>query len=130
MDEATRQARLALLRDFGKAFNRADAEGIAACVSADFEWRLAVGPEAPDGRIVRGREAVAAVLAERAREIEEVRFSETEVMFADDHVVGRFRATGRYIDGRRLDVRGVDVYSFDEDGRIAVKDSYWKRIEG
>jgi taurine dehydrogenase small subunit len=130
MDAATRKSRMVLLRDFGRAFNRVDVEAIGACVSAGFEWRLAAGPDAPDGLVVRGREAMAEVLAARAKEIEEVRFSETEVLFADQHVIGRFRATGRYADGRPLDVRGVDIYSFDADGLIAVKDSYWKRIEG
>jgi enoyl-CoA hydratase/carnithine racemase len=49
---------MALLRDFGKAFNRGNVDGILACVTEDFEWRLAAGPEAPDAQIVRGKEAV------------------------------------------------------------------------
>ena len=32
-----------LFRRFGKAFNKADAEEIAACVTDDFEWRLNAG---------------------------------------------------------------------------------------
>ena len=42
-----------LFRRFGKAFNKADVEEIAACVTDDFEWRLAAdsawrNPYAPD----------------------------------------------------------------------------------
>jgi ketosteroid isomerase-like protein len=33
-----------LFRRFGKAFNKADVEEIAACVTDDFEWRLAAAP--------------------------------------------------------------------------------------
>ena len=118
---------MALLRRFGKAFNAGDVDGILDCVTDDFEWRLHEGPEAPDGRIVRGREAVRDALAERDRHIESLRFSETEVFEAGDTVVGRFRATGRTRAGEAIDVRGVDIYTL-RDGLIAVKDSYWKRI--
>jgi len=121
------KAVMALLRAFGKAFNAGDVDGILACVTEDFEWRRAEGPDAPDGRIVRGKEAVRRALAERAAQIARIRFSETEVFIAGDQVVGRFRATGAYADGTPLDVRGVDLYTL-RDGRIAVKDSYWKRI--
>ena len=38
-----------LFRRFGKAFNKADVEEIAACVTDDFEWRLNAG----HGRLAR-----------------------------------------------------------------------------
>ncbi|MDP6389177.1 MAG: nuclear transport factor 2 family protein [Alphaproteobacteria bacterium] len=122
-----RDQAMEVLKAFGKAFNKGDVDAILECVTDDFEWRLNEGPEAPDGRVVRGREEVRRTLAERAALYNDVRFSETEVFFADDQVIGRFRATGSHADGRPLDVRGVDIYSF-RDGKIAVKDSYWKDI--
>lgn len=118
---------MALLREFGKAFNRGDIDEILACVTEDFEWRLAGGPDAPDGRIVRGKDEVRAALEERDRETAEMRFSETEVTIAGDKVFGSFRATGRARDGRAIDRRGLDVYAV-RDGKIALKDSYWKEI--
>jgi len=119
---------MALMRAFGKAFNRADIDGILACVTDDFEWRQAVGPEAPHGRIVAGRDAVRQALAERDRSYRDMRFSDAEVFMAgDDRVVGTFRATGKYASGESLDVRGVDIYTL-RDGLIAAKDSYWKII--
>ena len=125
---ADRDAAMALLVRFGRAFNAGDVDGILACVTADFEWRLAQGPDAPDGRIVRGKDAVRAALAERAAAIRHIRFSETEVTIAGDRIVGRFPATGEWASGAPIDVRGVDVYDL-RDGLIAVKDSYWKRID-
>jgi len=118
---------MALLRQFGKAFNRGDIEGILACVTDDFEWRLAEGPDAPDGKVVRGKEAVRAALEERDRAIAEMRFSETAVTIAGDTVFGTFRAVGKTRDGRNIDRRGVDIYRI-RDGRIALKDSYWKQV--
>jgi len=46
----------ALLHRFCKAFNRADAEGILACVTDGSGWIQAAGSEAPHGRIRRGAE--------------------------------------------------------------------------
>lgn len=118
---------MALLRQFGKAFNKGDVDGILACVTDDFEWRLAAGPDAPDGKIVRGKDAVRQALEDRDHEIEEMRFSETSVSIADGKVFGSFRATGRTRDGQAIDKRGIDIYEI-RDGKIAVKDSYWKQV--
>lgn len=117
-----------LMKRFGKAFNKADVDGILQCVTDDFEWRLATGPDAPDGKVVTGREAVRQALADRDAALGTVRFSEAEVAMAGDRVLGTFRVTGSYADGTALDVRGVDIYTL-RDGLIATKDSYWKRIE-
>jgi len=37
-----------LMANFGKARVKVDVEGILACVTDDFEWHQAVGPEAPN----------------------------------------------------------------------------------
>lgn len=116
-----------VLRAFGKAFNKGDVDAILECVTDDFEWRLAEGPDAPDGKIVKGKEAVRAALEERDRTTKSMRFSETSVHFAGETVIGCFRATGEMTDGTEIDQRGVDIYQF-RDGKISVKDSYWKRI--
>lgn len=126
-DTGNTGAVMALLRQFGKAFNKGDVDGILACVTDDFEWRLAAGPNAPDGKIVRGKDAVREALEDRDREIEEMRFSETAVSIPDGKVFGSFRATGRTRDGEAIDKRGIDIYEI-RDGKIAVKDSYWKQV--
>jgi len=120
---------LELLKRFGKAFNAGDAAGVLACVTEDFEWRLHEGPETPQGRVVRGTAEVAAELAARKARYRELRFSETEVIESGERIVGLFRARGAYADGSPIDVRGCDVYTLRQ-GRIAVKDSYWKIIRG
>lgn len=121
-------AALALLKKLGKGFNSGDANAVMACVTEDFEWILAGGPDAPHGRIVRGRENVATTMAARAKEIPEMRFSEADLIYAGDRVIGTYRVTGRYADGRKIDARGCDIYVI-RDGKISRKDSYWKQIE-
>jgi ketosteroid isomerase-like protein len=119
---------MALLGRFGKAFNRSDVDEILACVTDDFVWILAAGPDAPDGRICRGAEQVRDAMAARAALVRDVRFSETSVHFADERIIGTFRATGTYVaDGAPYDVRGVDIYLL-RDRLIASKDSYAKQI--
>jgi ketosteroid isomerase-like protein len=118
----------ALFRRFGKAFNAGDVDAIAACVTPDFRWIMARGPDAPHGRLVEGRDALRAALAERGQELEGVRFSEAEVFAAGDFVVGTFRMTAtRRSDGAPVDLRGCDIYTL-RDGLIASKDSYWKQV--
>lgn len=117
-----------LFRRFGKAFNAGDVDAIAACVTPDFRWIMARGPEAPHGRIVEGREALRTALADRGRELSGVRFSEAQVFAAGEFVVGTFRMTAtRRADGAAVDLRGCDIYTL-RDGLIASKDSYWKQV--
>jgi ketosteroid isomerase-like protein len=118
----------ALFRRFGKAFNAGDVDAIAACVTPDFRWIMARGPDAPHGRIVEGRDDLRRALAERGQLLEGVRFSEAEVFAAGDCVIGTFRMTAtRRVDGAAIDLRGCDIYTL-RDGLIASKDSYWKQI--
>ncbi len=118
----------ALFRRFGRAFNAGDVDAIAACVTADFRWIMARGPDAPHGRVVEGRDALREALGERGQELADVRFSEAKVFAAGDHVVGTFRMTAiRRADNAPVDLRGCDIYTL-RDGLIASKDSYWKQV--
>lgn len=78
-----------LFRCFGKAFNACDIDGILACVTPDFRWIMARGPEAPHGRIVSGRNALRAAILEREQELTGIRFSEAQVFAAGDRVIDR-----------------------------------------
>jgi len=122
-----RDAALAVLKKFGKAFNSGDVNSILECVTDDFEWILNSGSEVPHGRLIKGREAVARALAERMREFKSMRFFDTELIYADEHVIGAFRLQATRADGSSIDARGCDIYAF-RDGRIARKDSYLKQI--
>src|SRR5204863_206568 len=46
-----------LFRRFGKAFNKADVDEIAACVTEDFEWRLNAGGS-PAVRVLTAMDAL------------------------------------------------------------------------
>ena len=110
-----------LFRRFGKAFNACDIDGILDCVTPDFCWIMARGPEAPHGRIVSGRDALRAAILEREQELTGIRFS-------GERVIGTFRMSAtRRADNAAIDLRGCDIYTV-RDGLIASKDSYWKQV--
>lgn len=113
-----------LFRRFGKAFNKADVDAIADCVTDDFEWRLNAGG-APTGRVLKGKEALRAHFADKSTAHREVRFSEASIHRAGDKLFGTFRATGIDHAGKPFDRYGIDLYEV-KDGRIALKDSYMK----
>ena len=79
-----------LFRRFGKAFNRANIEEIAACATDDFEWRLNAGG-APAGRVLKGKQALRAHFADKSTAHREARFSETRIHRAGDKLFGTFR---------------------------------------
>ena len=117
-----------LFRRFGKAFNAGDIDEILACVTPDFRWIMARGPDAPHGLIVEGRDALRAALDARGQELADVRFSDARVFAAGEFVVGTFRMTAaRRADQAVIDLRGCDIYTVSN-GLIASKDSYWKQV--
>jgi ketosteroid isomerase-like protein len=113
-----------LFRRFGKAFNKADVEEIAACVTDDFEWRLNAGGS-PAGRVLRGKDDLRAHFSDKSRAHREARYSEARIHRSGDKLFGTFRVTGIDHAGKPFDRYGIDLYEL-KDGKIALKDSYLK----
>lgn len=113
-----------LFRRFGKAFNKADVEEIAACVTDDFEWRLAAG-DAPTGRVLKGKEDLRAYFNDKSKAHREARYSEARIHRAGDKLFGTFRVAGIDHAGKSFDRYGIDLYEV-KDGKISLKDSYAK----
>ena len=67
-----------LFRRFGKAFNKADVEEIAACVTDDFEWRLNAGGS-PAGTVLKGKEGLRAHFGDKSKAHREARYSEARI---------------------------------------------------
>src|SRR5262249_39077095 len=67
-----------LFRRFGKAFNKADVEEIAACVTDDFEWRLAAGAR-PSGTVLKGKDDLRRYFGDRSQAHREARYSEARI---------------------------------------------------
>ena len=117
------------LRDVLDAFNRHDLDGILAFFADDAVFESPRGPE-PYGTRYEGLEAVRAGLAKRFEGIPDVHYGDDRHFVSADGTRGssEWTLTGTTVDGQRLEVRGCDLWTF-RDGRIVVKDSYWKRVE-
>ncbi len=117
-----------LFRRFGKAFNKADVEEIAACVTEDFEWRLNAGGS-PAGRVLKGKDDLRRHFADKSTAHREARYSEARIHRtsdkSEDKLFGTFRVTGIDAAGKPFDRYGIDLYEL-RDGKIALKDSYLK----
>ena len=113
-----------LFRRFGKAFNKADVDEIAACVTDDFEWRLAAGAR-PSGTVLNGKAGLRAYFADKSQAHREARYSEARIHRSGDKLFGTFRVTGVDAKGQPFDRYGVDLYEV-EGGKISLKDSYLK----
>jgi ketosteroid isomerase-like protein len=117
-----------LLTAFSKALFARDVEGIYRTVTPDFVWRLPVGPDAPVAREISSPEQLAAHLDGRERMYDGMRFRDVVYHHAPDATFMTFRVVAKRKDGgASVDALGMERYLF-RDGRIALKDAYWKRI--
>ena len=117
-----------LLSAFSKALFARDVEAVYGTVTPDFIWRLPIGPDAPMAREIKSREQLAAYFDERERMYQGVRFHDVVYHHAPDATFMTFRvAASRKDGGAGVDAHGMERYLF-RDGRIALKDAYWKRI--
>jgi steroid delta-isomerase-like uncharacterized protein len=110
-------------------FNRHDLDAILEHFADDAVFESPRGPE-PYGTRYEGRDAVRAGLAKRFEGIPDVHYADDRHFVSADGSRGasEWTLTGTTTDGGRLRVRGCDLWTF-RDGRIVVKDSYWKRVE-
>ena len=115
----------AVAKKMFEAWNRHDTETILEHLHPDVVW---TDPtlEAP----AHGKEAVRAALAGRFEGLPDVHYGDGEhfVDAAAEAGMSKWNLTGTARDGRRVEVRGCDFYTF-KDGKVARKDSYWKIVE-
>jgi steroid delta-isomerase-like uncharacterized protein len=116
---------VALLREVADAFNRHDIEAIMVAFSDDCVFESPRGPD-PWGRRFNGKSEVREGLAARFTGIPDVHYGDAVHFTSGDRGVSEWTLTGTTTDGERLEVRGCDLWTFDADGKIIRKDSYWK----
>lgn len=112
-------------------FNRHDVDGILAHFADDCVWVMARGPDAPEGRICRGKDEIGAVLRARYAVVPDMRWVEMQHFIDADgaRAASEWRVQGTPTDGPPIDWLGCDLWTF-RDGLVVKKDTYWKYIEG
>src|SRR5437773_9788437 len=75
-----------LMRQISAAFNSRDAERIVACFAEDGTFCLARGPEAV-GRTLKGKTAIRKALADRFKQIPDMRWENEDYILAGDRAI-------------------------------------------
>jgi ketosteroid isomerase-like protein len=115
------------LKTFLGAFNRHDLDEVMTFFADHPVLEMPRGVN-PWGTRAEGRAEVRALLATRFQGIPDVHYSEDRHLACGDRGFSEWLLTGTTLDGKKLQVRGCDLFEFDA-GRIARKDSYWKIVE-
>ena len=117
-----------VLRQVLDGFNAHDLDAILSHFAEDCVFESPRGPDRWGRRFV-GKEEVRRGLAARFEGIPDVRYGDDVHFACGDRGVSEWTITGTTVDGEVVDVRGCDLWTFDDEGRIVRKDSFWKLRE-
>jgi len=118
------------LKEFLEAFNRHDLDTIMNFFAEDCRFDSPRGPNS-FGKRYQGKSGVREGLANRFSGIPDVHYGDDRHFLSKfgDRGVSEWLLTGTSVSGEKIEVRGCDLFDFDRDGKITVKDSYWKIVE-
>ena len=116
-----------LMRAISAAFNSRDVDRIVSFFHDDAVFCLARGPE-PVGRTLAGKETIRKALADRFKQIPDMRWDNEEYILADDRAISLWTVRGKGTDGEDLNYQGCDIYTFRGD-KISRKNTFWKIVE-
>jgi ketosteroid isomerase-like protein len=113
-----------------EAFNAHDLDRIMTYFADDCVLEMPRGPQAWGARF-EGKDAVRRALASRFEGLPDVHYGDEQHFVDVDRQTGisQWTLTGTTREGRRLEVKGCDFYTFRGD-EVTRKDSYWKIVEG
>jgi|SRR5579864_5449450 len=116
------------MRQISAAFNSRAVERIVDCFHENGVFCLSRGPE-PVGRTLKGRTAIRKALADRFKQIPDMRWENEEYILAPpDRAISVWTVRGKGSDGENLDYQGCDIYTFQGD-KIIHKNTFWKMVE-
>lgn len=116
------------LKAIADAFNAHELDTIMEFFADDCSLDMPRGRE-PWGQRFGGKAAVREALATRFKGLPDVHYGDARHWVSGDLGVSEWLLTGTAPDGRRVRVRGCDLWEF-RGGKVTRKDSYWKIVEG
>ena len=121
---------LGKLVELCEAFNAHDLDRIMMHFADDCVLEMPRGPHAWGARF-EGKQAVRQALASRFEGLPDAHYGNEKHFVDADRQTGmsQWALTDTTGDGKRLEVRGCDFYTFRDD-LVTRKDSYWKIVAG
>lgn len=119
-----REEKLALLRDIAAGFDTHDLDRIMQYFADDVVFESPRGSDSWGTRY-EGKPAVREAFAGRFAGIPDVRYQRDDHFVDGDRGASEWTLSGTATDGRRIEVRGCDLWTFRA-GTVVKKDSYWK----
>ena len=113
------------LAAFADAWNRHDVDDLMSFMAEDCLFQPSVGPDV-DGTRYAGREQVRAAYKGVLDAFPDGRWGDDSHFVAGDRGVSEWTFTATGPDGKPIEERGCDVFTF-RDGKIAVKNSFRKK---
>ncbi len=117
-----------MLRAIAEGFDRHDLDRIISYFTEDAVFESPRGAE-PWGTRFTGRAAIREAFAGRFTGIPDVRYQQDRHFVDGERGASEWTLSGTTTAGGRIEVRGCDLWTF-RDGRVVLKDSYWKIREG
>ena len=119
------QQNVEVLRQVLDAFNRHDLDAIMSHFAEDCVFESPRGPD-PWGRRLVGQDDVRRGLAARFEGIPDVHYENDDHFSCGNRGVSEWTISGTTVAGEPIEVRGCDLWTLSDDGKIARKDSFWK----
>ena len=116
---------LQVLQEVLDAFNRHDLDAIISFFAEDCVFDSPRGPDRCGRRFV-GKDEVRRGLASRFEGIPDVHYGDDAHFACGARGASEWTISGTTVDGERIDVRGCDLWTFGDDGKLVRKDSFWK----
>lgn len=113
-----------LLRAFADAWNRHDLDALMSMMTSDCVFE-ASGGNAVDGERHNGQPAVRAAYAAVFEHYPDAHWGGARHFVTGDRGVSEWTFTGTLRDGKRVEVTGCDLFTF-QNGKIAIKNSFRK----
>ena len=116
------------LAAFSKAFNSDNLTSTEALMTANFVRTFYESPDSLYGCILGGTTAACSAVLERFEHLKVlIHFTESQQDQCGNRTFTTYQALGEFCTTGPFDVRAVDFYTF-QDGKLASKDTYWKKI--
>jgi steroid delta-isomerase-like uncharacterized protein len=112
------------LKAFGDGWNRHDVDFLMTFMADDCVFETTAGKDVCGTRYA-GREQVRTAFARVFQIFSDAQFNDARHFVAGDRGVSEWIFTGTTADGKKVEVKGCDVFTFKGD-QIAVKESYFK----